>query len=864
MISTNFISEQQEELNYKLAEVQMIKDQLTLMDVKIDRYDTIIGNIDKEIIPLVDEINVAITSVKTAYDARITAGCKSDLHWEETFRKTYITEFGAFTTIVYKVLKNPSVREDYNYYGAKYYRRPQNQDYGSNIVREFLGTIDSGSNTLTVFGDEGTSELSVGDDIVDNIDNPVIFFHSNLPTIVGFGTTSIAGVTTDFGGFISLGSTIMADVGVGSTIGINIGDSISLSGILTTGTTVVGFGTTTIIVDNVWSPGITTTTQTTIGQTVGIGSTVIWVDSLSDVAIGSSLLITGKLANVFVVGLGNTFVYIGTGSTINTTIGPGIAATFSTFNGFITTSVTTDSLIISIPAVGTGTETFKVGPLVTYPTLIMDAVAISSATNSNFTNIRTTQTDSTTFDYSNNPIDPVTVGILNSNTVSLGHKVVRVNDGSPIGPFQWQEVMTAEFAGKSDSQLNESEQYLRETYPEPPCGASFARYYPGNNEWPVKSTFTYGIGGYPAISTSFSYANEGDTVVSFGLTSLFGIGYVNVSSINPSAGVCNALTAAITAAEASRDAIIARNLPKIDSLIVASNPLREMRNTMESRAFAMLQGRVYGDVEVNKLKQNLSILKSTDYTPFEPPTYYFDATTGKLVSSKVGEPIFLTSIVSSGLVLNLDAGNPQSYSGSGTTWTDLSGNGNNGTLVNGVAYSGGNNSLVFDGVNDFVINSSTTNIPVGSSSRTIQFWVYPKADTNNFIQLGTGGGGNQVYIVEFYNIIGTRYLFTDGINVGNNLTISGSQLPTLNTWNHITFGNSGQNWFYYLNGALQTSGTFSVTLNTIGQKYIVGKRDDSPANTMNANMAQVSIYNRALTASEISQNFNALRGRFGL
>jgi hypothetical protein len=648
MISTNFISEQQEELNYKLAEVQMIKDQLTLMDVKIDRYDTIIGNIDKQIFPLADEINVAIDAVKTAYDNRIAAGCKSDLYWEETSTKSYVGNFRGqdytVTDIVYTCKKNPDVRTDYGYYGAKYYRRPQNQDYGSNIVREFLGTIDSGSNALTVFGDDGTSELLVGDDIVDNIDNPVVFSPSNLPTIVGFGTTSIAGVTTDFGGFISLGSTIMADVGVGSTIGINIGDSISLSGILTTGTTVVGFGTTTIIVDNVWSPGITTTTQTTTGQTVGIGSTVIWVDSLTDVAIGSSLSITGKLANVFVVGLGNTFVYIGTGSTINTTIGPGIAATFSTFNGFITTSVTTDSLIISIPAVGTGTETFKVGPLVTYPTLIMDAVAISSAINSNFTNIRTTQIDSTTFDYSNNPIDPVTVGILNSNTISLGHKVVRVNDGSPIGPFQWQEVMTAEFAGKSDSQLNESEQYLRETYPEPACGAGHATYYPGNNEWPVKSTFTYGfsVGFGFTVSSSSIYAQEGDTVesISSGFISLFDIGYRNTPPppLNPSAGVCNPLTAAITAAEANRDAIIARNLPKIDSLIAASNPLREMRNTMESRAFAMLQGRVYGDVEVNKLKQNLSILKSTDYTSFEPPTYYFDATTGKLVSSVVGIP----------------------------------------------------------------------------------------------------------------------------------------------------------------------------------------------------------------------------------
>jgi hypothetical protein len=567
MISTNFIAEQQEELDYKTAEVQMIKDQLTLMDVRIDRYDTIIGNIDKQIIPLVNEINVAITSVKTAYDNRIAAGCRSDLYWEETSTKFY-TAFFPIEVTEYTCKKNPNVQVDYGYYGAKYYRRPQNQDYGSNIVREFLGTIGSGSSVLAVVGTDGTSNLLVGDDIVDNIDNPVVFSSNNLPTIVGFGTTSIAGVTTDFGGSVSLGSTIIANVGVGTTIGINAGDSIILSGILTTGTTVVGFGTTTITVNNVWD----TTTGT-----------------------------------------------------------------------FITTNATAKSLIISIPAVGTGTGIFNVGPLVTYPTLILDTVAVSTATNANFTNIRTTQVDPTSFDYTNNPIDPVTVGVLNSNTISLGHKLVRVNDGSPIGPFQWQEVMTSEFASKTDAQLNESEKYLRTTYPEPACGAGYARYYPGNTEWPVKYEISYtsGFGGGSFIGSATSYAQEGDTVsiVDSGLfISLYGIGYANVSSINPSAGVCNPLDAAITTAEANRDIIIARNLPKIDSLITASNPLREIRNTMESRAFGMLQGRVYGDVEVNKLKQNLSILKSTDYTPFEPPTYYFDATTGKLVSSVVGIP----------------------------------------------------------------------------------------------------------------------------------------------------------------------------------------------------------------------------------
>ena len=562
MISTNFIAEQQEELDYKIAEVQMLKDQLTLMDVRIDRYDTIIGNIDKQIIPLIAEINVAISSVKTAYDSRIDAGCKSDLYWELTSTKSYIG-FLPIEEIVYTCKKNPSVRIDEGLYGAKYYRRPQNQDYGSNIVREFLGTIGSGTSTLAVFGVNETQNLLVGDNIVDNIDNPVVFSSVNLPKIVGFGTTSIAGVTTDFGGYVSSGSTIIANIGIGTTIGINIGDSISLTGILTTGTKVVGFGTTTITVNNVWNPG------------------------------------TGT---------------------------------------FISTSAITNSLIISISAVGTGTGSFKVGPLVTYPALILDKSAQTNASNVNFTNIRSTQTDSTIFDYSNNPIDPVTVGILNTNTLGLGHKLVRINNGSPIGPFQWQEVMTAEFANKSDSQLNDTERYLKTTYPEPACGASYARYYLGNNLWPVIYTNSY-TGGGSFISSTSAYAVEGTTVaIGYGNTSLYTIGYSNVSSINPSAGVCNPLNTAITTAEANRDTIIANNLPKIDYLINASNPLREMRNTMETRAFAMLQGRVYANVEVNKLKQNLSILRSTDYTPFEPPTYYFDETSGKLVSSKVGVP----------------------------------------------------------------------------------------------------------------------------------------------------------------------------------------------------------------------------------
>jgi len=225
-------------------------------------------------------------------------------------------------------------------------------------------------------------------------------------------------------------------------------------------------------------------------------------------------------------------------------------------------------------------------------------------------------------------------------------------------------------------------------------------------------------------------------------------------------------------------------------------------------------------------------------------------------------------IITNGLVLYLDAANTRSYPGSGTAWNDLSRSGNNGTLVNGPTFNSGNGgSIVLDGTDDFIVSSTAVNLPTGSSSRTIQIWVYPTTNTNNFIQLGTGENDSQVYLIAYYLFSGLNYLFTDGKNGGNNITISGSALPTINKWNNITFGNSGQNWFYYLNGTLTSSGTWPVTINTVGQKYIIGKRDPSNASTpltVAGNFAQSQVYNRALSASEILQNYNATKTRFGL
>ena len=571
-ITATIIADQQTELDRKLAEVEMLKDQLTIMDVKIDRFDILIQNIDKEIIPLVDEINVAITSVKTAYDARITAGCKSDLSWQVKYIRTYtFTPKGGFPTentiTTYIVSKNPSVREDYNYYGAKYYRKPQNQDYGANIVKEFLGTISIGSTSLAILSNGGTSNLQVGDTITDNVDNPTVFSSANLPSIVGFGTTVIVGTSTQFGGTISSGSTIIAHTGIGTTGNINIGDTISLSGVLALNTTVAGIGTTTVTLTDVWDP-----------NAIGIGS-----------------------------------------------------------GAFISTTGVTNSLIVSVAAIGSTTNgSFTVGILSAFPSVILSGASIEEATNTNFTCIRTTQTDETTFDFSNNPIDPVTVGIMGNNKLGLGHKLVRVNNGSPVGPFQWKEVMTSSFADKTDTQLNDNERYLRASYPEPPCGASFARYYPGNLSWPTKETFTYNLGGFSVGLPVETYANEGETVTISSDTSLFGIGTTNTSENNPTFSGCTSLDNAITAAETSRDVIIARNTPKIDSLIASASALRSIRDKMEGQAFAVLQGRVYGDVEVNKLKEELAALRAVDLKQFEPQAYYFNPDTGKTSSSTVG------------------------------------------------------------------------------------------------------------------------------------------------------------------------------------------------------------------------------------
>ena len=218
------------------------------------------------------------------------------------------------------------------------------------------------------------------------------------------------------------------------------------------------------------------------------------------------------------------------------------------------------------------------------------------------------------------------------------------------------------------------------------------------------------------------------------------------------------------------------------------------------------------------------------------------------------------SIVTSGLTLCLDAANTKSYPGSGTTWTDLSGNGNTGTLTNGPTYSSANGgSLVFDGVNDYVVKSSAT---MNLSSGVSMEMIFKSTDMNSraqgFMQFNTGGN-----YINFYTGGNGFLRWETWVPVG---TAGGAfYTPTAlsnNTWYHAvgTFVNGSS--ILYINGAnvasaSQTPGTYSssYTANIVIGEY---------AGYMSGNIAKASIYNRALSADEVSQNFNATRGRFGI
>jgi hypothetical protein len=220
-------------------------------------------------------------------------------------------------------------------------------------------------------------------------------------------------------------------------------------------------------------------------------------------------------------------------------------------------------------------------------------------------------------------------------------------------------------------------------------------------------------------------------------------------------------------------------------------------------------------------------------------------------------------IVTNGLVLYLDAGNNKSYPGSGTVWTDLSGNNNNGTLINAPTFSSTNKgSIVFDGSNDHVnavtatslgINSVSTGFTISiwfKTSGGVEYYLFDNFNGSNDISLRVDAGVLEVYMAATGVINAVRFGSGYNNNVWHNFTITwnGSNLLTAYA-NGISIGTNGTT----LSGSFETNAAFRI-----------GNRPASPGTFFAGNIAQVSVYNRPLSPSDIRQNYNATKGRFSL
>lgn len=205
-----------------------------------------------------------------------------------------------------------------------------------------------------------------------------------------------------------------------------------------------------------------------------------------------------------------------------------------------------------------------------------------------------------------------------------------------------------------------------------------------------------------------------------------------------------------------------------------------------------------------------------------------------------------------GPVLCLDAGSRLSYPGSGTTWTDLSGNGNTGTLVNGPTYSSANSgAIVFDGVNDIVSIGDVATLRTLLITITCFFKTNSTSAYQVFYSKSNGSIG----------LYGGLYLGKLFIQSDSVWTESGNVIPDLN-WHYAALTYDGTQAKTYLDAVLGQTKTIGPATILTAPAYISTYNGTSAP--FNGLISSVTIYNRALSAAEISTNFNLLRGRYGI
>ena len=225
-------------------------------------------------------------------------------------------------------------------------------------------------------------------------------------------------------------------------------------------------------------------------------------------------------------------------------------------------------------------------------------------------------------------------------------------------------------------------------------------------------------------------------------------------------------------------------------------------------------------------------------------------------------------IVKSNLVLDLDAGNLNSYPGTGNTWIDLTGNGYNGTLINNPIFDYENGGcILFDGTAQWV---SLGTLPTGlrfTNNFTINIWLRftNLAGSQSIFSCNENAGYGIVANYTVPNRVQTRFW------INNNFTPTAGQLTSaFNTtsWFNITATFNGTNVIFYRNGALiqSVSDPGIITYPSI-QPVLIGANPTGASTAQyyfKGRISQVQLYDRALSLQEIVQNYDTMKGRYGL
>lgn len=564
--SLEIVEEYKIEIARKKQQLNNLLDQLALIDLKLDKYDGLIGPIDESTLPLSGEVNGTVDSVKEAYEARIAAGCRTDLKWVLVDTTTQLIDQGGAPVPqeveIWEVQKNSDTYDYKPKVGLKYYKKPLDRDYGSTLVSEFYANVSAGSTVVAITNEEGNPtttppEIRIDDTITDDIDNPVIFSLGNLPEVVGFGTTISVGVVTTLVGGISTGSNVFNHFGAGSLVGVDTGMALVHLGVgtdlpvLPPFTTITGFGT--------------------------AGQTIEYID-------GNGILQTSLLTTNTVILSANATDYIEEGQFV-----VGILTEYSAI--FLSTEASRSGLTTDLVALRVDSEIYK------------------------------------EFDYTKSPNSPIKIGIINASNVGTGGSVYFdesgiVNDFDKYKPGKTYVDGSKENKNdciyKSDGTLRPNTVWNSKTREcirnvEPEVGAGRGDYYIGTTQWP---TITSSNGGDPPILTT-SYASEGTRVIIASTAT----GVISYASGPPPSGVfpgnCSTFDTAIDTALGTYTDTRERVVPDIQSKASMGQTLRKQREKLQRYAWSILQSASKLDEEITELESVISDITNFDFTPYE-------------------------------------------------------------------------------------------------------------------------------------------------------------------------------------------------------------------------------------------------------